>query len=288
MNALMKTKIKVAIAIFIAVNLLLSTFVFAADRDNTIAVSETQFGPAYEKFERELMENLKDGRKAIRLIDDLNYEASNDLTSVVNSKVIKATALHLEYGRVKEQLPSWAKPIYDYIEGVPESRWESHFADIVQPYEKVNAELRDGKPDSKETVAWIAQMRSALAQIPRYEGISFRGARLPKEIADKKYQLGKLADEPAFVSTSIKPEVALRFALPMENLIAKEYLKTNILFVVKGRTGRPLDALADGYAGEQEVLFANGTKFRVTAKSPLFKLTEVKGNNQIIVLHEEN
>jgi hypothetical protein len=73
----------------------------------------------------------------------------------------------------------------------------------------------------------------------------------------------------------------------MDNLVEEEYQKINLIFVIKGKNGRPVSQFADDHDDEAEILFANGTQFRVVAKSGLFKVPEVGARNQIVFLKEE-
>lgn len=138
----------------------------------------------------------------------------------------------------------------------------------------------------------VGQIRAELSHLPRFEGISFRGARLEMARANSYYQVGKIAQDTAFISTSMRPEIARRFSFPEPNLAASEYQKINIMFVIKGYTGRPVSQIAGDHDNESEILFANGTKFKVVAKSPVYNLREFNsepvfgGRSQVIVLEE--
>lgn len=254
----------------------------------TISVTQLTQTKQYEKFEKQLLANIANGPKLASLIENFDYDVAKDVGNLVKTKIYKmAYSEDPQAGKVIDYLPDWAKPIYDYAEGVPESRMLGNYGQVMQPYAQVNDELRDNEPDSPATIEWVSQMRTALTHLPKFEGISFRGARLMKDKVEKYYQTGKLITDTAFISTSISSEIALRFAYPMYNLVDSEYKKINLLLVIKGQTGRPVSALADDHDDEDEILFANGTKLRVIAKSPVFKLPDVLAQNQIIVLKEE-
>jgi hypothetical protein len=245
-------------------------------------------GKGYEQFEKLLQTSISNGARLLEAAQKFDEDVADQVADGVEMRIFSLSGLHDDYvGHVKEQLPAWAMPLYDYAEGVPESRMLGNLGQVEQPYFKINRELRDPAPDSKETVEWVAKIREALTHLPRFEGVSFRGARLPKNLADQFYPIGKLAQDKAFVSTSLRLNVALRFAFPMDNLVEEEYQKINLIFVIKGKNGRPVSQFADDHDDEAEILFANGTQFRVVAKSGLFKVPEVGARNQIVFLKEE-
>lgn len=171
----------------------------------------------------------------------------------------------------------WVSPIIDYILGVANDKG------LI--YLTVNYELRDtGTEDSEFVSEWTGRMREAMYRIPRFEGISFRGTRLTAEQAERYYPLGELAQDPAFVSTSLSVSMALKFADPRSRSTEQEET-TALIFVVLGKTGRPIFNFATGLATEYEVLFANGTPMKVLAKTPVF-YNEVLKKTQIIILEE--
>lgn len=257
----------------------------------TIAIQETEWAKAYEKIENLTLKKISRGDEIFTALNDFDFDVARHAAEFVDRNLLHLTRTggldESHVGRVKEFIPTWALPIYDYTEGVPESRSLGNIGKVVQPYEKVNDELRDGMPDSPETKNWVSKMREALKHLPRFDGLSFRGTRLTQEQIKKFYPAGGRALDSAFVSTSMKPEIASRFALAQYNLTDEEYQKIGIIFVIKGRTGRPVSTLADDHDDEAEILFANGTPFKVVAKSPLFKISEILGRYQIISLSEE-
>lgn len=243
---------------------------------------------AYKKFETQLMTNISKGPQLMSIILDFDYDIAGSHGEEVLNQTYKLLNNPQDmYENVKEKIPQWSLPIYEYTEGIPTGRLSKVKAPEFQPYEVINSELRDAEPDSPSTIEWVSRMRFALSHLPKYEGISFRGARLNLDRVEKYYPVGGLAQDKAFVSTSVSPEIALRFAQPVYNLVASAYDKINVLFVIKGFTGRAVSAFAEDHNDEDEILFANGTTFKVIAKSGLFKLPEVLGRNQIIILQEE-
>lgn len=252
-----------------------------------VSTASSEHADAYQKFEKQLLANIGTGSRLHTLIDDFDYETARFFADSIDRKIYALVGFESE-GQTREQaLPAWALPIYRYAEGIPEGRLLGNVGQVDQPYAVVNDELRNPAPDSPETIAWVSEMRSAMSFLPRYEGISFRGARLTKERADQYYQVGKLAQDAAFVSTSLKAEIALRFAYPLANLTDEAKAKIALLFVVIGKTGRPISPIADDHSDEAEILFANGTQFDVVAKSSLFTIRDIEGRNQVIVLREK-
>lgn len=259
-----------------------------------ISVADMPEGKMYADFERQLLANLHNTKKLFDLILDFDYEVATEIDDRVETKVYQLVYPSKKSSKdVRASLIDWALPIYDYAEGIPEGRWLGNLGQVIQPYVRINNDLRNPEPDSEQTISDVSQIRIALSHLPRYEGISFRGVRLEVERAEGYYQVGKLAEDPAFISTSMRADIAQRFTFPEPNLAPVAYQKINIMFVVKGHSGRPISAIADDHDDEKEILFANGTKFKVVAKSPPFNLREYNGQqilggrSQVIYMVEE-
>lgn len=272
-----------------------SLYIQQPSAGNSISTAQMAEAKAYVQFEKQVTSNITNGPKLAAIINDFDYYVAQPVADSVDSKIyaLIKSAETVVHEKSKESLPKWAIPIYDYAEGIQEGHLEGNLGKVLQPYVKINDELRDSKPDSQETIDWVKQMRNSLSYLPMFEGISFRGARLTKEDAERFYSVGRIAVDKAFISSSMRPEIALRFALPMYNLDLKQYQKLNILFIIKGYSGRPISPLAVDHNDEAEIIFANGTQFRVVAKSPLFTypdgpdIPEIRGKSQIIYLEEE-
>lgn len=256
-----------------------------------IRIASTEWGEAYRKIESVMVKKWSRGADLFSELDNFDFDVSRHAAAAVDLQVIKTTrpqTLNLSTaGHLKESLPNWSLPIYEYAEGIPESRVRGNYGVVVQPYEKANDELRDPAPDSAEMTAWVASLREALTHVPKYEGLSFRGIRLERKSVEKYYPLGETAIDPAFISTSMRIKVAARFALAQENRTAREYEKVGVILIISGKTGRPISTFADNHDDEAEILFANGTSFKVVKKSPLFKLKELHGLYQFIFLQEK-
>lgn len=103
-------------------------------------------------------------------------------------------------------------------------------------------------------------LNSALKRFPAYEGFVFRGSSLPKAVLDQ-HQVGQTITYPAYTSTSTDKDIAGDFGTHQ--------------FLFYSKSGRPIMGLE---AGENEVLFSAGTRFRVLAvKGNKFFLREVTG-----------
>ena len=89
-------------------------------------------------------------------------------------------------------------------------------------------------------------LEDALEKMPDYEGTVWRGADLPKRVFDK-IRIGEVFEDKGFVSTSLKK--GLEF-------------NGKHKFVITSKRGKRINGLSQK-PGEREVLFRDGTKFRV-------------------------
>ncbi len=289
-NAPVRTKVTVAVAIFIVVNLLLSTVVHAAvamrgqlsfqlqTAGAPIAVEQLTAGKAYQDFEAELLRSISDGKKSIELIrsfDQVTSSTWDQISTRILSMLVRKDGD--EFWDMLDKNP-WVGPLFRYVEGGE---------DDVPPYVIVNTDLRSGTDDTEDTIKWVTEMRQSMSRLPKYQGISFRGTRLDKARLEKYFPLNGRASDLAFISTSISVETAQKFARLSDSIDAVDSSKINVLMVVKGHTGRAVSNFARMHSHEQEILFANGTPFKVIAKSPVFKDENLGGASQIIILEEE-
>lgn len=117
--------------------------------------------------------------------------------------------------------------------------------------------------NSKQDLAFPTlnnSLNSALKRFPAYEGFVFRGSSLPKAVLDQ-HQVGKTITYPAYTSSSTDQGISNDFGAQQ--------------FLIYSHTGRPIMGL---HAGENEVLFIAGTRFRVLAvKGNRYFLREVTG-----------
>lgn len=292
-----RRKVTVAVVIFLIFNLFVTTLVHASIAmrgqlnfqlqtvGESVSVAKTPLASRYMKLEGLLAQTISsgtiaDGEKALKLIrafQEVGAEMGNQTAERIR-KVINPKG---EQNHILELLTDWMWPIYNYVEG--------DNGEEEPQYVQVNTDLRNGDPDSAETIKWVTSMRQALSHLPKYEGISFRGARLTKERIEKYYTAGQRAQDLAFISTSLTPSTAFNFAKLHDNVIGdkEEESKINIVFVIKGHTGRPVSQFGNMHAHENEILFANGTPFKVVARSNIFNDKELNGLTQIIILIEE-
>jgi hypothetical protein len=184
------------------------------------------------------------------------------------------------YNMIAAKENAWSLPIVQYALGDE--------SDDEQIYVTINRDLRDPKPDSASTEKWVTGMRQAMWRLPRFEGISFRGTRLSPARVKKYYQLSQSIVDPGFLSTSLNLSTALKFADPEVNgddeATKKE--KLAVIFIVHGKTGRPVSKFAHMHDHETEILFANGSPFTVTGISPEF-VDKQLGKSIVIVLVEK-
>lgn len=234
----------------------------------------------YLSFQQSLLSSMNDGPAALDLIRQFDNMDHSNLALTVQNTVKNAV----------DPENKWSE-FYDFLEA-PENAWAlaiieytlGNESDDEQIYVTVNRELRDGRPDSAEVSAWTKRMREAMWRLPRFEGFSFRGTRLKPEQIEKYYQVGKVAQDLAFISTSLSPSTAFKFAAPDVNGVA-EPEKISLVFVVIGKSGRPVSNFAHMHSHEQEILFANGTPMTVKAKSAVFQDSTLS-RTQIIILEE--
>ncbi|AGH95777.1 ADP-ribosyltransferase [Pseudobdellovibrio exovorus] len=234
----------------------------------------------YLAFQRSFMTKLNDGPSALALIREFDNMDHSNLVTTVQASVERAV----------DPNDKWTD-FYEFMEA-PENDWSlaiieytlGNESDDEQIYVTVNRELRDGRPDSAAVSQWTKRMREAMWRLPRFEGISFRGTRLKPEQIEKYYQVGKVAQDLAFISTSLSPTTAFKFADPDVNGVIDNE-KVSIVFVVLGKTGRPVSNFAHMHSHEQEILFANGTPMTVKAKTPVFQ-DSLLNRTQIILLEE--
>lgn len=135
----------------------------------------------------------------------------------------------------------------------------------VSGYQLANDYLRAADTSTwgsagKSARKFIKQVRSAMKKLPRYKGVTYRGAWAKQSLLNK-LQVGDVVVEPAFTSSSTIPEVAKRFAvvrpnspLPLQRVLYEVQVKSN---------GRALGGLSE-FGGEAEVLLPPNTYYRVT------------------------
>lgn len=291
--AAQKTKILLAIFIFIVANIFFSTIASAqvAMRGQLnfqlqivgepIRVSTSTVASQYQQFEQQISAQISDGASSLALVRNFEETAQQMVDQTVTRiRSIIYTADDQDAWTMLDNNP-WANPIFQYVEGNEE--------EDVQPYERVNNDLRTGNQDSAETITWTTSMRQALSRVPKFEGISFRGTRLSPDRIDRYFPVGGVADDLAFISSSILPSVSFKFAKLWhpEQATAEEKALINLVIVIKGKTGRPVSPFGRMHTHEQEILFANGTKFNVLAKSSIVNDNELGGPTQIILLQEQ-
>jgi len=248
-------------------------------------VSQMQAASLYQNFNTQLQQSIQDGAKALELIRAFEAAVTkSDVEAVITKNVIQAVDPKKLYDPNKEFFDflelkgnEWMSPIFQYTYG--------NDSDDEQIYVTVNRELRDPKPDPKNVTDWTTKMRQALWHLPRFEGTSFRGTRLTADRIDKYYPKGKPASELAFVSSSIEPSTALKFADPAVNGDPGDDGKIAIVQVILGKTGRPVSFFAFQHSHEQEILFPNGTPLVTVARTPIFQ-DKTLNKTMVIVLQE--
>ncbi|WP_050906125.1 ADP-ribosyltransferase [Vibrio campbellii] len=136
----------------------------------------------------------------------------------------------------------------------------------VSGYQLANDYLRAADTSTwgsagKSARKFIKQVRGAMKKLPRYKGVTYRGAWAKQSLLNK-LQVGDVVVEPAFTSSSTIPEVAKRFAVvrpnspqPLQRVLYEVQVKSN---------GRALGGLSE-FGGEAEVLLPPNTYYKVTS-----------------------
>jgi hypothetical protein len=132
----------------------------------------------YERANQRLAELTNKGPQALAAFRELETDSKQPLKSVdilVTKAMMKIIDPQGEHRHVIDfsVIPGleWIKPLIQYT-------YEEESGEKF--YEKANRELRRG-PLSEEVANWTETMRVALGRLPRFVGISFRGARLSEE-----------------------------------------------------------------------------------------------------------
>jgi uncharacterized protein YukE len=126
-------------------------------------------------------------------------------------------------------------------------------------YRDINGHLRN--PDNPNlTPAQRAELQAradavseALEKLPARPGTTYRGVELNDDLLSR-YQPGQVVTERGFTSTSTNPNVA------------NQNFDGNTMMVVTGRSGRDMEAHT-AVPGESEILYNQGTNFRVLSKT---------------------
>lgn len=127
-------------------------------------------------------------------------------------------------------------------------------------YQVVNGALRRIGPSTANEAAWTDRVSQGLAELPSYEGVTYRGTQVPRSVLDEAERTGSYTDA-AFLSTSLDGRVAERFALgaPLKD----DHVRT--VFEIHGRSGSNVDPFSEFAKDEVEVLFDHHTPFDVVS-----------------------
>lgn len=168
-------------------------------------------------------------------------KAFNDLVGVAGSQQAKSLALH-----AKAKIEANA----DYkASGITPGEAAHIAAYTGHHYKATNSALRDGIL-SEQQWSHVAQLNQALDKLPDYRGTVTRRTTLePKQLA--KYQVGAVIEERGFTSSASDSNV----------------WSGSTVMTISSKTGKDVSRLSVQGTGEKEVLFRNGTRFRVTGKS---------------------
>lgn len=277
---------KNAVVALVAAVVALSSTASAQTLTETLSPIHSIVATAYDASAKDqdlinqLRQNINNGEMSLRLLRSYSVGGRRDVESAVLASLLNAIGVDKQtYPEDFVAKNSWGQILYQYAAG------EEHIGEPM--YEAVNRDLRDNHPDTDETIEWTRRMREALVRLPKFDGLSFRGTRLSPEKANSYYHVGTAAKDAAFISTSLSATVGFRFAKYSSAFLDLEGTdgKVGLIMVIQGKTGRPISYFANGYAQEQEILFANGTAMVVEAKSPVFWDAEFQ-KTQIVILKE--
>jgi len=192
------------------------------------AASESQkIAEAKAKQEAADFEQSLNSPEAKEHYEALNGILSGNATALINTAAKKLKTLGKAYDKMT---PGGAAQVMAYSGSY---------------YREVNKQLRAGLM-TEEQYKFAASLNQALETMPKYEGVTRRGATLsPEQVA--MYKPGMIIEERGFTSTS----TASGFG-------------GNTRFEVKGKTGRDISKLSH-YPSEAEVLFKAGTRFKVVS-----------------------
>lgn len=244
-----------------------------------IETSNTSVAAKYHDLNQIIESQISNGPALLSALFTFDTSVSEGINTAIFEALRPILTFEYLEGALGQPGFEWILPLYQYAQGDETGE--------PQIYEVVNHELRTKSTHSTKTIEWVGAMRASMERLPRFVGLSFRGTRLTPDRIERYYPLGGEAVDKAFISSSVYVHVASKFANPKtvmdEAQAAKE--KVSVFIIIKGRTGRPVSAFALQHAHENEILFANGTKMNVIAKSPIFR-DAIFENTQIILLEE--
>lgn len=121
-------------------------------------------------------------------------------------------------------------------------------------------------------------MAKALEELPKYRGTVYRGAIMKRKDYERLYAGRDEIKHAIFTSSTKTPAVAWRFA-SYRDLKKSE---VRVLFEIQSKNGRDISDISEfngkfATEDQQEVLFTNGTKFKiVSTDTDLFGTIYVK------------
>ena len=123
--------------------------------------------------------------------------------------------------------------------------------------------LTEWKIYSKDLDKRYTEFKRSLDQLPTYEGTSYRGIRVSRNVSDEfmsKIEKGGIYIDEGFSSSSVKREVAENFAASPG--------QDSILFTIEGKSGKAISKFSSNskFRKEGEVLFGPGKKFEILSK----------------------
>lgn len=252
-----------------------------------VVQANPEISKRYAPLKKLYSTNKLDGAKILASLRTLDQASDDPLKTVdilVNKLLMKTIDPQGEHRFTADFSNAkgleWLAPILRYT-------YEDDSGEMF--YDQANRELRSGKP-SKEIEEWTKQMRSALSRLPRFEGHTFRGVRWSQKQIDQMLQVGGEMKEAGFLSTSLSPQTAFKFARLNADRDTGRFLpdgRQAVIMIALGKTGRPVSKFAYLHMDEREILFANGSRWKVLARSDVFEDSELRSAAIVAVLQEQ-
>ncbi|KYG66663.1 hypothetical protein AZI86_06355 [Bdellovibrio bacteriovorus] len=185
--------------------------------------------------------------EAETVLADIGAGSENELAQQKYSSTMKAF-MGTDVMTWIDKNPELYRAINDYVDDPPDG------SDPL--WETTNAKLNRGKALSAREADFKNRLEKALAVLPKYNCICFRGGALSKKGVES-YREGSVITMAGFYSTSIDPNIAYQFARQG----SQDSFQT--IFVINVHSGSPMSSFHQFHWTEFEVLMKAGEKVRV-------------------------
>lgn len=137
-----------------------------------------------------------------------------------------------------------------------------HYYTTNAGYDAMNPRLRGLEPMTPEVQARVDDVSRGLADLPSYEGTTYRGTNLPTSVLDEMDATGTFTDR-AFMSTSTDPSVPQNFLAGHPPKPHEDPCRIEI----QGHSGSNIAPFSQYGKTEAEILFDHGAGFEVVSKT---------------------